>query len=78
MGLHNIDNAENVKNTQTKIINHAKNKIFDLIAILLIFALIAVSLNVLEKRDIDATTFINILVDAGPFYFLALLLTTNY
>lgn len=78
MGLHNLDNAENVKNTQTKIINHAKNKIFDLIAILLIFALIAVSLNVLEKRDIDATTFINILFDAGPFYFLALLLTTNY
>lgn len=70
--------AQLADNTKKDLVQFAKSKVFDVLGILLIVAMMALILGVFTKRDLDWETLQNILLEVIPFYFAALLLSTIY
>lgn len=51
---------------------------FDIIAVAIVAAMLALSLGVFELREINVREVFNILLETLPFYFATILLNTNY
>lgn len=78
-GINSLhDAAETVNETTEKAVSFAKNRLFDVVAVFIIIAMAALTLGVLEKRDLTLDEIINITLECIPFYLAAMLLTTNY
>ena len=55
-----------------------KNRIFDIIGVGLLIAMLALNLGVLELRDVTLSGVIVILLECIPFFLVAVLLSVNY
>lgn len=55
-----------------------RNKIFDIVGVGLIIAMLALHLGVLELRDLTLENLIIILLECIPFFIVAILLSSNY
>lgn len=69
---------QKVQESTTIAANVFKNKIFDVIGIGLLIAMLALSLGVLELRDVTLEGIIVILLECIPFFLVSVLLSINY
>lgn len=76
--LHSDEVAESVVEGRYTIAKLAKSYIFDLVAIVLVVALIIINLGVIEQREITLETIGDIFLSFAPFYLLAILLNLDY
>lgn len=74
----NIKNTDKILNTRDKSVQFVKNKIFDVVAVAIIVAMTALSLGVIELREITFDKIINIVIECVPFYIAATLLSVDY
>ena len=74
----NKPTVKDVTETKQTIISFIKNKIFDMIGILILTAMAGLILNIFEGRKLTLDVFIDVLVRLAPFYFCAMLLSMNY
>lgn len=70
--------TDSILDAKEKSKQFVKNRIFDVIALGIIVSMTALSLGVLELRDISIHDILNIIVECIPFYLASMLLTTNY
>lgn len=71
--------ASEIDSKKDRLIGFAKSKFFDLVSVVLILGMTALSLGVVKLRDISVETILNIIVEMVPFYLVAMMLTiTNY
>ena len=70
--------AQRVQNTTTKIQQGIKARIFDILGAVILIALIALSLGVLERRIITLAEIGDIIVECIPFFLAAMLLGNNF
>lgn len=70
--------AVQLNNTASDIVGFAKSKIFDIIAIGIIVAMMALVLGVFEGRPLTWSEFKQILLECVPFYLAATMLSINY
>ena len=77
--MRNSHKLEQVaQQTGNKLKNAFKNKIFDIVGIGLLIAMLALHLGVLELRDVTLNGIIVILLECIPFFLVAVLLSINY
>lgn len=70
--------AEKVQQAQRSLKKGIKTKMFDLISVGIIVALICVSLGVIERRVITLSEIGDVIVECIPFFFAFVLLGNNY
>ena len=70
--------AENYNEHKAKLQRGIKDRAFDLIGIVIVIVLIALSLGVLERRTLSWGELGDILIECIPFFFAAMLLNENY
>jgi hypothetical protein len=70
--------TDKVIESKNKSVNFVKNRAFDLISVGIIMAMTALSLGVLELRDITFGEILNIAMECIPFYISATMLSVNY
>lgn len=70
--------AEKVMDAKDKGINFVKSRAFDFVAVGIVVAMFALTLGVLELREITAKEILDIFFEALPFYFAVTLLSLNY
>lgn len=70
--------AQQVQNTTSKLQKEIKSKIFDILAMIILVALVALSLGIIERRIITIEEIGNIIVECIPFFLAAMLLNNNY
>lgn len=70
--------ADKLLDNKNKTTSFVKNRVFDLIAVGIVIAMTALSLGVVELREITWQEVLNILVESVPFYMAATLLSVNY
>lgn len=70
--------AEQVVNAKSRATDFVKNKMFDLIAVAIAISMLALSLGVLELREINLREIANIVLETLPFYLSTILLNNNY
>ena len=58
--------------------NKIKNKIFDIIAVGVLLAAIAINLGALEWKDVNKDNIVNLLAEFVPLLLTSMLLTSNY
>ena len=63
---------------KNKTSNFIKNKIFDVIAVGIMMAMTALSLGVVELREVGLRDVFNMFLECVPFYLAATMLTLNY
>lgn len=73
-----IDVGAMANEGKQKVTDFAKSKVFDLIGIGLIVAMLALILGVLEIKELTKQRILSILIEFVPFYLAALALTLNY
>lgn len=69
---------DSLQNTKTKLKAGIRNNAYDLIAVLIILVLFAVSLGILERRIITADEVLDVIVESIPFFLTAVLLSNTY
>lgn len=69
---------EKVQNISYQSKNKIKNRIFDVIAVVVLIAAIAVNLGALEWKDITKDTVIDLLAEFVPLLLTSMLLTTDF
>lgn len=74
----NANVADQVTSAKTKTTDFVKNKMFDVIAAAIVVAMLALSLGVLELRQISFKELANIVLETLPFYFATIMLNDNY
>ena len=67
-----------VQNGVTTIKGAIKSRIFDVIGIAISFCVVAVSLGILEFRDVNWDNILNIVVECIPLFLATVLLDNNY
>ena len=70
--------AEVVSSAKSKTAEFMKSKMFDLIAVAIVIAMLALSLGVFELREINFRELANITLETLPFYFATIMLNDNY
>ena len=70
--------AEVVSSAKSKTAEFMKSKMFDLIAVAIVVAMLALSLGVFELREINLRELANIGLETLPFYFATIMLNDNY
>ena len=73
---NNIEDA--VQTAQTQLVKTVKNRVFDLLAVGLIIAMLMLHLGVLELRDVTLIGLLNIGLECAPFYLTSVLLSVNF
>ena len=76
--MKNHDTEQQMQNAVLGVKSAIKNRTFDIIAVGIIIAMLALNLGVLELRDITFLSIINILLECIPFFITSVLLSTNY
>ena len=74
----NVKNTDKILDTRDKSVQFVKNKIFDAVAIGIIVAMTALSLGVIELREITFNQIVNIVIECIPFYIAATMLSVDY
>ena len=70
--------ADNVTSVKAKASGFIKSKMFDIIAVAIVMAMLALSLGVFELRDLSLKELANILLETLPFYLATVMLNDNY
>lgn len=70
--------AKQVQESSQRLQKGIKSRIFDILAAVILVALIALSLGVIERRVITLDEIGDIIVECIPFFFAAMLLNNNY
>lgn len=70
--------AEQVTSAKTRTAEFVRSRMFDIIAVVIVISMLALSLGVLELREISWQEIANILLETLPFYFATILLNNNY
>lgn len=70
--------TEMVVSAKSKTTEFMKSRMFDVIAVAIVIAMLALSLGVLQLRQITVKEIFNITVETLPFYFAMLMLNDNY
>lgn len=74
-----LDQASDfVETNKENIVDFVKDKMFDIIAVFILVAMTALTLGVLELREITVLSIINMLLECIPFYLSSVLLAVNY
>lgn len=76
--MNNQTLEDRVQSAQSKVIKNIKNRMFDIIAVFLIIAMLALHLGVLELRDVTLSGLINIFLECVPFFLTSVLLAINF
>lgn len=69
---------EVVSSAKSRTAEFMKSKMFDLIAVAIVAAMLALSLGVFELRQISFRELANIILETLPFYFATIMLNDNY
>ena len=67
-----------VQQVQSAATKFVKNRIYDVIAAIIVVAVIALSLGVIERRVIQLSELIDIIVECIPLFFAGMLLNSNF
>lgn len=70
--------SEKFNELTSNVYNFVKLKIFDIIAVGIVISMLALNLGVLQLREITLNSFLDIVIEAIPFYLTAVLLTSNF
>lgn len=70
--------AELVTSAKSKTAEFIKNKMFDVIAVAIVVAMLALSLGMFQLREMSIRELINIVLETLPFYFATVMLNDNY
>lgn len=70
--------AQQAQDTASRLQKEIKSKIFDILAMIILVALVALSLGIIERRVITIEEIGNIIVECIPFFLAAMLLNNNY
>lgn len=76
--MDNTTIADKVTQTTERATTFVKNKIFDIIAVVIVVAMLALSLGVFELREINLNEILNIALETLPFCLATILLNTDY
>lgn len=66
-----------VQNAQTTVTRIIKNRLYDIISVIIILTVLALSLGVIERRIITLGELLDVLVECIPMFFAGMLLNTN-
>lgn len=69
---------DSVVQTRNKASDFMKNRMFDVLAVTIIIAMLSLSLGVFELRTFNLKGFIDIVLETLPFYFANIMLNDNY
>jgi hypothetical protein len=72
------DRTDKILDTKNKGIDFIKSKVFDVISLAIVVAMTALSLGVIELRDLSYSQWANIIIECIPFYLAATMLSVNY
>lgn len=75
---NNANVAEQVTSAKVRTAEFVKSRMFDVIAVIIVISMLALSLGALELREISWNEIANILLETLPFYFATILLNNNY
>ena len=72
------DKIEVMLDNKNKSISFVKNRAFDIIALGIVIAMTALSLGVVEMRNITLKGMLDVVLECVPFYLAATMLSVNY
>lgn len=70
--------AEAVTSAKNKTVEFVRSRMFDIIAVAIVVAMLALSLGVFELRDITLVAMADIVLETLPFYLATVLLNDNF